>query len=183
MKRLERWSVVVGLAILFCMSFNISARSARYMTKAKFIDLIIRIMDLEVMLPADAELMTIEELYDAEVELLARRGIYNFLGSRPHQMVKRKELVDFLYLAIVEKIPEDITDEEKLAFLIEKGFLKKGKLDEIMTEKEIIRALNIPEIVTAIAETYIAPGSAETITDTEFPEPLEVYEEPASPIY
>ncbi len=182
MRKLKKW-IILGAVIFYCMGLNVSGEDARYMTKAKFVDLVIRIMDLEMMLPSDVDLLSTEEFYKLEIELLGRRGICDFLGSQPSETVKRRELVNFLYLAIVKKVPGDITDEEKLGFLVKKGFLSKGNLDEIMTEKEIIKALNIPELVTAIAETYIAPGSAEVVFEIEFREPGELYEEPASPIY
>ncbi|MCK5534452.1 hypothetical protein KAI68_04985 [bacterium] len=173
--------ILFAMVILFTVSVNIPARSARYMTNAKFIDMVIRIMDLEEKLPADADLMSVRELYKVEMEILARKGIYIFVGTDPGKMVRRRNVVNFLYFALVQNPPPNITDERKFVFLIKRGFLSTGDLDGIMLEKEIIKALNIPKIVTAITETYIAPGSAEGIKEIEVT--LEVYEEPASPIY
>ena len=181
MKNFKKFIIVFSLIIFFFIGLNVPARSARYMTNAKFVDLIIRLVDLESMLPENVESMSVTELYKAKIGILARKGIYVFLNTKPYKMVKRRMVVTFLYLAIIEDVTPSTTDEEKLAFLVEKGYLKTGNLDGIMFEKVIVKILNIPDIVTAMAETYIAPGSAEEIKGIEFP--FEVYEEPASPIY
>jgi hypothetical protein len=181
MKNSKRFIIVFSLIIFFFMGVNVPARSARYMTNTKIVELIIRLMDLESMLPENAESISVAERYKAKIEILTHKGIYVFLNTEPHEMVNRRTVVMFLYLAIVTNVPPGTTDEEKLAFLVKKGYLKTGDLDEIMLEKEIVKVLNIPDIVTAMAETYIAPGSAEEMKGMEFP--FEVYEEPASPIY
>ncbi|MCK4533335.1 hypothetical protein KAU39_06070 [bacterium] len=181
MKNPKKFIIAFSLIIFFFVSFNVPVRGGHYMTNAKFLDLIVRVMDLESMLSVDTEFMSVAELYKAKMEILARKGIYVFLNTEPHKMVKRRIVVTFLYLAIVKNVSPDTTDEEKLAFLVENGWLKIGDIDGIMLEEEIIRALNIPDIVTAMVETYIAPSSADGIKEIEFP--LEVYEEPASPIY
>ncbi|MCK4533337.1 hypothetical protein KAU39_06080 [bacterium] len=181
MKSSKKFIIAFGLIVFFFVSFNVPARSARYMTNAKFVDLIIRIMDLEPMLPADVEFMSVAELYRAKMEILARKGIYIFVGTDPGKMVRRRDLVNFLYFALVQNPSPDITDEGKFAFLIKRGFLSTGDLDGMMLEKELIKVLNIPKIITAMTETYIAAGSADEIKGVEFS--LEVDEEPASPIY
>ena len=181
MKNSKKFIIAFSLIIFFFVSFNVPARSARYMTNDKFVDLIIRLMDLDPMLSVDTEFMSVAELYKAKIEILARKGIYVFLNTEPHKMVKRRTVVTFLHWAIVKNVPPGTTDEEKLAFLVENGWLKTGDIDGIMLEEEIVRALNIPDVVTAMVETYIAPSSADGIEEIEFP--LEVYEEPASPVY
>ena len=181
MKNRKKIIIAFSLIIFFSIGFNVPARSVRYMTNGKFVDLIIRLMDLERMLPADLEFMSVAELYKAKIEILTRKGIYIFIGTNSDKMVRRRNVVNFLYFALVQNPPPNITDESKFAFLIKRGFLKTGNLDGIMSEKEIIKALNIPKIVAAITKTYVASGSAEEIKRIEFP--LEVKEEPASPVY
>ncbi len=181
MKNSKRFIIAFSLIIFFFISFNVPARSARYMTNTKVVDMIIRLMDLEPMLPADMEFMSVTEVYKAKIEILVKKGIYIFVGTNHRKLVRRRNIVNFLYFALVHNPPPNITDKSKFYFLIRRGFLKTGNLDGIMLEKEIIKVLNIPKIIAAITKTYVSPGSAEEIKGVEFP--FEVSEEPASPIY
>ena len=181
MKNSKKFIIAFSLIIFFFIGLNVPARSARYMTNSKVVDLIIRLMDLEPMLPADAEFMSVTEVYKAKIEILVQKGIYIFVGTDQSKMVRRRNIVNFLYFALVHNPPPNISDKSKFAFLIKRGFLRAGNLDGIMFEKEIIKVFNIPKIINAITKTYVSPGSAEVIKEIEFP--FEVSEEPASPVY
>lgn len=150
------------------------------MTKGKLVDLLIRIMDLQGKLPADAQKLSPDDLYRVEVEILAERGLVQFVGTNRNEKVRRGELADILYDAVV-KVPEPLTIDQKIAFLAERGLIKKGKPAETLTEEEVLSALRAPELVSAIIETYM-PAPVPEVTKGELPEVKELYEDPASPI-
>ncbi|MFQ5866763.1 MAG: hypothetical protein ACE5IT_02065 [bacterium] len=172
-------SLLLGVLLLLGPG-EIYGAQARLMTKGGFVHLLIRVMGLQRELPPGAEKFSPDEFYRVEVEILAKRGLTQFLGTNRKEKLRRGELANILYNAIV-KVPEPLTMIQKIAFLAERGLIKKGKPTEAMTEKEVLSALRIPDLVMAIVETYTPPPVPE-VTVRELPEIEELYEDPASPI-
>ncbi len=77
---------------------------SRPLTKANFVDLYIKTMGLSRMLPRDAGRLSLEELYRRQTELLSRRGITVFVGTRPGELLTREELGGILYNLPVEEL-------------------------------------------------------------------------------
>lgn len=172
-------SLLLGV-LLLSSPLKVYGAEKSLMTNGKFVDLLIRVMGLEGELPPGAEKLSADDLYRVEVEILAKRGITQFVGTTRKEKLRRGELANFLYNAVV-KVPEPLTIIEKIAFLAERGLIKKGKPGEAMTEEEVLSALQIPELVLAIVETYMPPPFPE-VTRRELPKIEELYEDPASPI-
>jgi len=169
--------LILGIALL---SNPVCAAEKTLITKGKFVDLLIRVMALEGELPPEAAKLSPDDLYRTMVAILANRGILQFVGTDRNERLRRGELADFLYNAVV-KVPEALTVVDKIAFLADRGLIKKGKPTEAMMEEEVMNTLRMPELVLAIVETYIRPPIPE-VTRGELPEVKELYEDPASPI-
>jgi len=172
-------SLILGLFLLIT-PVKIYGADKTLMTKGKFVDLLIRVMGLEGKLPSGVEKLSPDDLYRVQVEILAERGLVQFVGTDREGKLRRGELAEILYDAVV-KVPEPLTIIEKIAFLAERGLIKKGKPMEAMTEEEVFGALRAPELVSAIVETYTPPPVPE-VTKRELPAMEELYEDPASPI-
>lgn len=110
------------------------------MSKGKFVDLLIRVMGLEPELPPGAESMLPDDSYRAEVEILAKKGLTQFVGTSRTEKLMRGELPAILYDALL-KVPEPITVIHKVAFLAERGLVRKGKPEEPVTEEEVLLRL------------------------------------------
>jgi hypothetical protein len=172
-------SLLLGLFLLVS-PVKIYGAEKTLMTKGKFVDLLIRVMGLEGKLPSGVEKLSPDDLYRVQAEILAERGLVQFVGTNRKEKLRKGELADILYDAVV-KVPEPLTIIEKIAFLAERGLIKKGKPTEAMTEEEVLSALGAPELVSAIIETY-TPAPVPEVTKGELPQIKELYEEPASPI-
>lgn len=173
--------VSLFLAVLLLVSSGkIYGAKGTLMTKGKFVDVLIRVMGLEGELPPGADKLSADDLYRVEVEILVRRGLVQFVGTDRKEKLTRGELANVLYNAVV-KVPEPLTIIQKIAFLADRGLIGKGKSGEAMTEEEVLSALRIPELISAIVETYTPPPVPE-VTRRELPEIEELYEDPASPI-
>ena len=172
-------SLVMGV-LLILNPLGASGAEKFPMTKGKFVDLLIRVMGLEGELPPGAEKLSADDLYRVEVEVLAKRGLLDFIGTNHREKLTRGELANILYSAVV-KVPERLTIFQKIDFLADRGIIKKGKPEEAMAEEEVLSALRIPELVLAIVETYMPPPFPE-VTRRELPKIEELYEDPASPI-
>lgn len=172
-------SLLLGVLLLLG-SGKIYGAEGRLMTKGKFVDMLIRVMGLEGELPLGAEKLSADDFYRVEVEILAKRGLLQFIGTDRRQKLRRGDLANVLYSAVV-KVPESLTITEKIAFLADRGIIRKGKPGEAMMEKEVLSALRLPELVVAIVETYTPPPVPE-VTRGDLPEIEELYEDPASPI-
>jgi hypothetical protein len=172
-------SLVMGV-LLILNPLGASGAEKFPMTKGKFVDLLIRVMGLEGELPPGAEKLSADDLYRVEVEVLAKRGLLDFIGTNHREKLTRGELANILYSAVV-KVPERLTIFQKIDFLAERGLMRKGKPTEFMAENEVLDALRIPELVLAIVETYMPPPFPE-VTRRELPKIEELYEDPASPI-
>jgi len=107
------------------------------MTRGKFVDLLIRVMGLEAELPPGAESLLPDDLYQMEVEILAKSGLTQFVGTNRTEKLMGRELPGILYDVVV-KVPEPVTVIQKIAFLAERGFIRKGKPGEAMTEEEVL---------------------------------------------
>jgi len=110
------------------------------MSKGKFVDLLIRVMGLEAQLPPSAESILPDDLYQVEVEILAKKGLTQFVGTNRTEKLMRGELPGILYDAVL-KVPEPLTVIHKIAFLAERGLVRKGKPEEAMTEEEVLLRL------------------------------------------
>jgi len=172
-------SLVMGV-LLILNPLSASGAEKFPMTKGKFVDLLIKVMGLEGELPPGAEKLSADDLYRVEVEILVRRGLVDFVGTNRNEKLRKGELADILYSAVV-KVPEPLTIVQKIAFLADRGIIKKGKPEEAMAEEEVLSVLRIPELVLAIVETYMPPPFPE-VARRELPEIKELYEDPASPI-
>jgi hypothetical protein len=172
-------SLFLGVLLLFS-PLKVYGADKSIMTKGKFVDLLISVMGLEGELPPGAEKLSADDLYRVEVEILVKRGLTQFVGTDRRQKLTRGELADILYNAVV-KVPEPLTVIEKIAFLADRGLIKKGKPGEAMMEDEVLNALRLPELVLAIVETY-TPAPVPELTRMELPKIEELYEDPATPI-
>jgi hypothetical protein len=110
------------------------------MTRGKFVDLLIRVMGLEGELPPGAESLLPDDLYQKEVETLAKNGLIQFVGTNRTEKLMRRELPGILYDAVL-KVREPLIVVQKVAFLAERGLIRKGKSEEGMTEEEVLLRL------------------------------------------
>lgn len=172
-------SLLLGV-VLLSNPLSVYGAEGDIITKGKFVDLLIRVMGLEGELPPGAEKLSADALYGVEVEILAKRGLTQFIGTDCKEKLSRGELANVLYNAVV-KVPEPLTIVQKIAFLAERGIIRKGNPTEAMRENEVLSALRLPELVVAIVETYMPPPVPE-VTRGELPQIEELYEDPASPI-
>lgn len=81
-----------------------SYNPSRPLTKANFVDLYIKTMNLGRMLPADINRLSTAELYRLQTELLSKRGITVFIGTEPDELLTRQELGAILYYMPVDEL-------------------------------------------------------------------------------
>jgi len=132
-------SLLLGV-LLLSSPLKVYGAEKSLMTKGKFVDLLIRVMGLEGELPPGAESLLPDDLYQKEVEILAKSGLTQFVGTNRTEKLMRRELPGILYDAVL-KVREPLIVVQKVAFLAERGLIRKGKSEEGMTEEEVLLRL------------------------------------------
>lgn len=156
MKMSNVWTVVLLTGILVCAGpFFCRAAEAQPMSNAYFADILVNVLGLEM--PAGAYELSDVELSAVQASMLAERGITLFVDAEPNENVTRCDLANVLYDALVG--PNNAPIKEKFDYLANLGYLtvSPGYECDVMSSSEIVTALNIPELSTAIAQAYSRP--------------------------
>ncbi|MFC1620960.1 hypothetical protein ACFL2G_01520 [Candidatus Omnitrophota bacterium] len=77
---------------------------SRMLTKANFVDLLIKIRHIENNLPRNYVVLTENEIYRLQTETLKKYGIDIFVGTDPSELLTREELARVLYDSPVQEI-------------------------------------------------------------------------------
>jgi hypothetical protein len=137
------------------ISSAINSENTEFITRAEFVHLLCRVKKLESYLPAESALISPKQFYRAETSFLATQGISIFLNTNRKVYLTRGELAESLYPLIAVE-PEEINTTKKLFFLANKNIIKKGKINQQVSKKEVIAALNTSHLSEITAETYIS---------------------------
>lgn len=156
MKTLNVWAVMVllmGFLVLSGSSLGWAAQDEP-MTNAQLADIVANILGIEM--PANADTLSDAEFFEVQANMLAERGLTLFVDASADGLVTRGAIADVLYGALVG--PSTVTTEEKIDYLAGLNYISSGDADEVMGSDEIILALNVPALSTAVAEAYSASG-------------------------
>ena len=140
------------------ISSTVNSESSELITRAEFVHLLCRVKNFELYLPEESALISPKQFYKAETSFLSTQGIFVFLNTDRKTNLTRGELVESLYPLVVAQ-PEEMNTAKKLCFLVKKDIIKKGKINQWVSKKEVISALNTPLLSEMTAETYISPHS------------------------
>ncbi|MBU1147431.1 MAG: hypothetical protein KKD11_03685 [Candidatus Omnitrophica bacterium] len=77
---------------------------SRLLTKANFVDLLIKTRHIENQLPRNYVVLTEDEIYRLQTEILWKHGIDIFVGTDPDELLTREELARVLYDSPVQEI-------------------------------------------------------------------------------
>ena len=125
------------------------------MTNAQFANILVDVLGLEM--PADADALSDAELFEVQANMLAEAGITLFVDANPDTQTTRGAVANVLYGALIG--PSDATTEDKIDHLASLGYLGTGAADGVMNSAEVIAALNVPALSTAVAEAYSPAGT------------------------
>ena len=186
MRGIRKVVTIIAVVGVFLFAGRVdSFAQEEVMAKAKFVDLLVRVIGITEELPDNIDELSDAEFYEVQVNLLAAKGIDIFVDTVGEELLTRGELADILYRAILAE-PLDASIAEKISHLANMGFIEMGEADEFISENEVITALNIPELAKAIAEAYSPPGeeSGQVPEVGSAPDwhPRPASEDPASPI-
>ena len=155
MKKLRLCTIALLIGILvFSGLFLCQTAKAVSMDNSQLAAIIVSILGFSM--PADAGALSDAELFEVQSNMLAEAGISLFAGAEPGAPVTRGELANVLYDALIG--PNNATVEDKIEHLANAGYLGGGGANDIMNSADVIAALNIPALSTAIAEGYSLPG-------------------------
>ena len=140
------------------ISSTINTENTEFITRAEFVHLLCRVKKFESYLSEESAFISPKQIYRGETRFLAAQGISIFLNTDRKVNLTRGELVDSLYPLIVAD-PEEINTTKKLSFLAKKNIIKKGKINQLVSKKEVIAALNTSHLSEMTTETYISPNS------------------------
>jgi len=171
------------------------------MTTADLADALIKA--LGITMPEGTEGLSGKELFEAQANILAAKGIDIFDGASPDAQVTKGEVWDLFNKALVmfaqTRVPEGTaargataalfndsligygvtTIEDEIAYLESLGFGDPAKKDETACSEDVLAALNFPGLNEAIAEGYSPPRGVHRIG---IPPQNPIPEEPAGPI-
>jgi hypothetical protein len=192
--------LVVGLAF---------AGPGEIMTNAEFVEILLDLLELPM--PPEVGDLSVGELFTIQAELLAKRGINQFLGLRPYAPVVRSTVCSVLSEAVAqsEVLPVEgavtrgslsnvfgetlfgysaLGGEDFAGYLEGLGCGDPEAAEDAMVFDEVIAALNIPALSARVEEAYSAPENAGKDSDLTveglYPRPEDVPEEgPASAIF
>ncbi|MEA3328157.1 MAG: hypothetical protein U9Q08_00225 [Candidatus Omnitrophota bacterium] len=171
MKKLRLCVMALLIGILaFSGLFLCQTAKAASMDNSQFAAILVSILGFSM--PADTDALSDAELFEIQSNMLAEAGVSSFADAEPGVSVTRGELANVLYDALIG--PNNATVEDKIRHLANSDYLGGGETGDIMNSADVISALNIPALSTAIAEGYSLPGGpaarfagtagAETIT-------------------
>lgn len=167
MKPFKRVIIFLALVAFLLSSLSLTAR-AEPITRAEFVDLFVRVIKLDDRLPPDSDQLPPEKFYKAELSLLTvALGIDEFIGRPGSELLTRGEFASVLYDVVAEE-PGELTQQEKIRFLIAKGIaIKDADPAEPIPREEIIAALNTPLLAPLEALAYEEPdaGAGPVSTD------------------
>ncbi|MCK4533336.1 hypothetical protein KAU39_06075 [bacterium] len=140
------------------MSSAINSENTEFITRAEFVHLLCRVKNFELYLPKESAFISPKQFYKAETSFLATQGISIFLNTNRKINLTRGELAESLYPLIVAE-SEEINTAKKLYFLAKKDIIKRGKIDQQVTKKEVIVALNTFHLAEMTTEIYVVSNS------------------------
>lgn len=140
------------------------------MTNAEFAELVIGVIGIN--LPAGSNMLADNEYFEVMGNVLALNGIYNFVAADPNAHVACNEFVDVLYTMVGAE--GDLSESEKLEYLINNCNMPAYGLGELITLAEATEIINNPACSVLVAEAYREPGAVAAIaggdrSDTEAP--------------
>jgi len=148
--------LLAGIMIFSGLSLSQAAPDATTMTNAELASMLVGILGLKM--PDNANTLSDEELFEVQANMLAERGIAQFVGVQPDAVVIKGLIANLLYDALMG--PNSATTEEKINYLAGLGYITEGNANDVVTRAEIITALNIPALSGAIVEAYSPPVGA-----------------------
>ncbi|MEA3560931.1 MAG: hypothetical protein U9R31_04080 [Candidatus Omnitrophota bacterium] len=152
---LKIWMAVLLLgSVIFLGLSPAQAIEDEPMSNSRFADILIGILEIEM--PFDADILSDAELFELQGNMLSERGINLFVDADPDTLVNKCDLANVLYDALVG--PNNVAVDEKIDHLAGLNYLSQGTTCDTMGSDEIITALNIPKLSTAVAEAYSLPG-------------------------
>ncbi|MDP8230611.1 MAG: hypothetical protein P9L93_05855 [Candidatus Gorgyraea atricola] len=77
---------------------------SRLLTRANFVDLLVKTRHIENQLPRHYAVLTENEIYRLQTEILRKHGIDIFVGTDPSELLTREELARVLYDSPVQEI-------------------------------------------------------------------------------
>ncbi|MBU1862993.1 MAG: hypothetical protein KKH94_04930 [Candidatus Omnitrophica bacterium] len=134
------------------------------MTNAELVNTLFAILDLEF---PDADEMTDEELFAAQVTMLASRGITRFVGASRTQQVTRGAVAEVVYAAVSTTggVPAGAatptSTQAKIDVLADMGFMEGGDEDDSMSVDEVVAVFSAPVVTDAVADSFSETPSDE----------------------
>ena len=156
MKRLNVWIAALLAGILVFSGASLCRAQKDAMTNAQFADILVGVLGLEM--PADAAALSDAGLFEVQANMLAESGIVLFIDARANALVTRGVVGDVLYGALIG--PSNASAQDKVDYLAKLGYISAGRVNGVMSSADIIAALNVPALSSAIAEAYSPPGGA-----------------------
>ena len=131
-----------------------SKKDTKKMSYLEFADILVGIMKIEM--PAGTQGLSEKEVFEVQANMLAERGITLFVDAEPDELVTCAMVANVLYGALIGPSTESV--EEKIEYLVGLGYIDSCAPSDILSASEIIDALNLPALSSAIAEGYSLPG-------------------------
>jgi hypothetical protein len=145
---------IVATALVVTAVGVSEAASGQNMTNSRLAQVLSSMLNLDM--PADSDGLSDAELFEVQSNMLAERGVTQFVDAKPDEPVTRGMIADIIYEALVG--PDATTPRARIAYLSGQGHLPKGGANEPLNDDEIINALNLPQLSAAVAEAYSSPG-------------------------
>lgn len=166
--------LLVGIMIFSGLSIAQAAQQDDTMTNAELVNILVGILGIEM--PANANNLSDKALFEVQANMLAERGIAQFVGAQPDAVVSRGLIANLLYDALMGS--NNATTEQKISYLVGLGYMTEGGADDVISRSEIITALNTPALTKAVTEAYSPPAGGGNVPGPASPS----LEGPSSPI-
>lgn len=103
--------------------------SENLLTYREFGKLLVKVMGPRI--PAEAELLSDDEYYEVITNILAEKGVNDFLDNAPDSIVTRAGMANVIYG--ISGATDELSPDEKIDYLIEKGYLPRSYLNSNIT--------------------------------------------------
>ena len=147
--------VVCVSVFLFALVAHNSFADESALTNVEFAELLVSTMGIE--LPEGTEDLSDAEYFDVIANILASRGIENFVGADPQNTITFGEMVNILYVMVGGT--EELDSAGKIAYLVESGVVVDyGSPDATISLVQAQDILNNPAFADLVVEAYRPPA-------------------------
>lgn len=173
------FSLVLSLGII---GLSFAATDDAFITNLGFAQLLVNTLNIQ--LPVGTEQLSSEEQFQVLANILAEKGINNFLGLNANDNLTYGNMAGALYAALGGK--ENLSAAEKIQYLVNNGYLSSAQEPTAnVPASQVQEVMNNPAFTTAVAEAYATPadiGVAAAVAEAGTDAPGATREEPASQI-